>query len=46
MANSEYDFFTALVTYVSDQSDRGGVAFTALGYILGGEEYGPFFLLF
>lgn len=43
VANSEYDFFTALVTYVSDQSDRGGVAFTALGYILGGEEYGPFF---
>ena len=29
--------------YVSDQSDWGGLAFTALGYILGGEEYGPFF---
>ena len=43
VANSEYDIFTALVKYVSDQSDWGGLAFTALGYILGGEEYGPFF---
>ena len=43
VANSEYDIFTALAKYVSDQSDWGGLAFTALGYILGGEEYGPFF---
>ena len=43
VANSEYDIFTALAKYVSDQCDWGGLAFTALGYILGGEEYGPFF---
>lgn len=45
VANSQFDFFTALTTFVDDQSDWGGLAFTAFGYILGGEEYGPFILV-
>lgn len=45
IANSQFDFFTALTTFVDDQSDWGGLVFTAFGYILGGEEYGPFILV-
>lgn len=45
VANSQFDFFTALTTFVDDQSDWGGLVFTAFGYILGGEEYGPFILV-
>lgn len=45
VANSQFDFFTALTTSVDDQSDWGGLIFTAFGYILGGEEYGPFILV-
>ena len=45
VANSQLDFFTALTTFVDDQSDWGGLVFTAFGYILGGEEYGPFILV-
>ena len=45
VANSQFDFFTALTTSVDDQSDWGGLIFTAFGYILGGEEYSPFILV-
>lgn len=45
VANSQFDFITALTTFVDDQSDWGGLVFTAFGYILGGEEYGPFILV-